>query len=121
MQVAIVTLCCSLLIVVSALVYLCTRESKVSAAHEDRLLRLAMDALGHLKAQTLTEKVATDGTKAQNELAIQQLTQAYEDELNKIRAKAEPVPEAQMVTLTDGRRIPLAQLEPLSPDELLRM
>ena len=67
-----------------------------------------------MKANSLGEKVTVDGVRKHQDVAIEQLTDMYNKELELVKEKAKP----DYIDV-DGRRFDLNKLDVISPEDLL--
>lgn len=88
--------------------------------HLDKQTDLAKYALDCMKAGSLQEKIEADVYKKQQDIALEQLNESYEQEINKIKQKTKPLPiEEEYVDTVDGRRFQANRLELITPDDLI--
>lgn len=87
-------------------------------SQEGEKMRVFMkDLLETVRANSLTEKATVDGIRKNQDLAVEQLTDAYvaQLELEKMKNKQEKI------QLEDGREIQLDRLELISPEDLFNV
>lgn len=88
---------------------------KMMQAHLDQVERLSLESLRLMKAASLAEHSSVVMSEKQQNVAMQQLTDAYTQELEKIKQDKKVKDE---ITTEDGRKFPLSKLELVTPDEL---
>lgn len=91
---------------------------KQCAIFTESLNMVAKEAFSHMKAETLMEKVDADSAEAQAKIHVEQLTDAYHEEMEAkkkvIADLEEQIGGKNMVELRDGRKVEFSMLEEMA-------